>query len=399
MGQYHYVISMDANEYLDPHYLGAGLKEWEQVGGCYPSALAFLLAHRPGNMPADVGHHPMAGRWAGHRMLTVGDYAERGDIKKFQGPPLDRIYGLCHKAPELDTDPVRVYYRQGSAKSYSQFSNKYDMRRDGGPVRTIKETPESRFKDAMREHKRRTVNGKYELFANASKKLRGAIEFVQSVRFCGSGWSEDVPVKAYAERGKDGHLHYRIADRIAGNLDEWNLILRMTGLGGWNKPGEVRMDPHAELMPNGDRWPWDRPPADLSWPDATDADQDLGQSRVWVNLERREYCDPAAWGEVPTTLGIMRATSWQNGCLASSAAAVLSMLYHPASRGGGDIDPDWLSVKGRWRNHHLALTAESSNDATIPNTEEAKAAFTDISAEVIKSTANAVRHDNDRNAA
>jgi hypothetical protein len=95
----------------------------------------------------------------------------------------------------------------------------------------------------------------------------------------------------------------------------------------------------------------------------------------------------------------MRATSWQNGCLASSAAAVLSMLYHPASRGGGDIDPDWLSVKGRWRNHHLALTAESSNDATIPNTEEAKAAFTDISAEVIKSTANAVRHDNDRNAA
>lgn len=394
MGQYHYPVSMDAKEYLDPHYLGAGLKEWEQMAGSFPSALAFLLAHNPGNMPADVGHHPMAGRWAGHRILAVGDYAENTDIKRFQGPPLKRLYGLCHEAPTLDTDPVRIYYRQGSARSYSQRSSRYDFDSAKGPIRTIKETPESRLKEAMRYHKRRTANGKYDLFENASRKLRGVIEYVQSVRFCGSGWSEDVPVKPYAERGQDGHLHYRITDAIAENANDWNCTLRMIGLGGWDT--SPKLNPRAELMPNGERWPWDRPPADLSWHDATDADQDMGQSRVWINLEKREYVDPAVFGEVPTTIGIMRATSWQNGALASSAACVLGMLYHPAARGGGDIDPETYSAKGRWRNCHLALTAERGNDALIPTTEEAKASFTNISDEITQAAAYAVKRDNDR---
>lgn len=392
MGQYHYTLSMDANEYLDPHYLGAGLKEWEQMGGCYPSALAFLLAHNPGNMPADVGHHPMAGRWSGHRILAVGDYATRTDIKKFQGPPLDKLYGLCNDPPVMDTDPPRVYYKQGS----SQSSERRYLDLDRKITRCV-ETAEMRFRDAMRYHKKRTSNGKYELFGNASRKLRGVIEYVQSVRFCGSGWAEDVPVKPYAERGADGHLHYRITDAIANNLDDWNMILRMTQLGGWREGAQL--NPKTELMPNGERWPWDRPPADLSWHDATDADQDLGQRRVWVNLERREYIDPVAWGEVPTTLGIMRATSWKNGGLASSAAAVLGMLYHPEARGGGDINPETFSAKGRWRNCHLALTAENSNDLLIPNTEEAKASFANVSDEVLQSAAYAVRRDNERDAA
>jgi len=384
---------MDTNEWLSPHYLGTGLKEWEQTAGPYPSALAFLLAHNPGNMPADVGHHPMAGRWAGHRVLSVGDYAENGDIRKFQGPPLKRLYGLCDNPPKLEDFTDRWYWAEkkngGSQFGGYDFPWRMASRADG--LKRYCETAAQQFAQALRYQRRKTVNGRYPLFTDVSPKLRGAIEYVQSVRFCGSGWVHDVPVKSYAERGKDGHLHYRITDTVARNLDDWNLTLRMTGIGGWKETPQL--NPYAELMPDGERWPWDRPPADLSWHDATDADQDLGQHRVWVNLERREYIDPNAFGEVSTTLGIMRATAWQNGSFASSAAAVLAMLHYPQSRGGGDIDPEHYALKGRWRNCRLALTAEHSNDALIPTTEEAKTVFTNISDEATVAAVYAVKRD------
>ena len=102
MGQYHNIVSMNGNEFLQPYKLGCGLKAWEQTAGGIPAALTLLLAANPGNMPADIGHHPMAGHWAGHRLLVVGDYAEKSDIKRFQGPPLDHIYGLCHDEPKLE---------------------------------------------------------------------------------------------------------------------------------------------------------------------------------------------------------------------------------------------------------------------------------------------------------
>lgn len=351
MGQYHKVVSMDAKQHIDAHFLGCGLKEWEQMGGPYPAALAFLLSHKPGNMPADIGHHPITGQWAGHRILAIGDYAEADDIEGFDGPPLDRLYALCQDEPILE--------------EFGRYDN-----------------PQKALKEAKAEIRKLLRQTRSCLFPGVGQQMRGAIEYVQSVRYVGQGWMTDVPVKPYAERGSDGHLHYRIADHIAKDDREWAYVLRCAGFAEGLRPTD-------ELGRSGERFPWDRPPADMSWHDATDADQDLGQNRVYVNLDRREFVDPAAFGEVPTTMGIMRATDGRSGWFTSSAAAVLAMLYLPESRGGGDITTDEYPEKGRWRNCHLALTAEHSSDASIPTTDEAKALFTDISHQVLNAAVHA----------
>ncbi len=98
----------------------------------------------------------------------------------------------------------------------------------------------------------------------------------------------------------------------------------------------------------------DRPPRgfahDMSKNEIAD-----GQKRLWLNLDRREYIDPRAFGEVPTTAGIVNA-----GYVASSTA-VMAMLFHAETRGGGDFEyphgDAWLS---RWRGQPLALSAETA---------------------------------------
>jgi hypothetical protein len=406
MGQYHKTVSMDAHEYLDPHPLGCMMKAWEQVGGGTVAALASLLAYKPGNMPADMGHHPMIGHWAGHRLLVVGDYAERRDIKKFQGPPLDRLYSLCNAAPNWDdfkNIPPRVYYKQGRSES----SDRWHLFGEGPIVRKV-ETAEMRFKEAMKDHNSRTVKGKYEVLPDISSKLRGLIEDALSIRFCGR-YNTAVPVMPLAQRGTDGHLHYVLPDYLVRDtkpdrMGELDILWRMMGFGGWDK----HPTPDATCLPVGmDRWPWDRAPLDLSHHNVRDADADVGQTRVFANLDRREYVDPIAFGEQPTLAGIMRASACDHhqrmaidmligptgvqsnvrtgdnglGC----ASAIWAMLLHPETRGGGDISAEDFSQVGRWRNNRLVLTSEYEGD--FPSTDDVRSTFTDISGEVLQATA------------
>jgi hypothetical protein len=389
MGQYHFTVNMDRTEYLNPHNIGCGLKAWEQTGGGVPAALALLLSADPGNEPADLGHHPMTGRWAGERLLVVGDYAENGDIPRFKGPPLKRIYGLCHEAPKLEDFKDVVSWRvPGSNSSWGENYRYLAPRNAKRHVLTAK----AQYEAALRAQSRITMNGKYPLFTNISSAIIGGLEYAASIRFCGDGWLTPVPVKPFAERGKDGHPHYRIADSVARNQDEWNMILRLCNLGGWEKSPKRNS---SDEKYDGNPWPWDRPPRDLSWHDATDADQDMGRFRVWVNLDKGEYFDPQAFGEVPTTLGVMRAAYDDKPRMAidmmvtsagvssnvltgkpqcGSAAALFAMLLHPEWRGGGDICSEDFPLIGRWRNNRVALHTRLN----LP------AGLTDISAEIVR---------------
>ena len=130
MGQYWRTVNLDKKEWINCYDLGAGAKLWEQVANS-PSigtALQILIANMPevrggGDLDMDSNWHgrertfpehnctpadfedgyqkiaqDMIGRWAGDRIITIGDYAEPNDFDglncKYYGDP-SKIYDLC----------------------------------------------------------------------------------------------------------------------------------------------------------------------------------------------------------------------------------------------------------------------------------------------------------------
>ena len=193
-----------------------------------------------------------------------------------------------------------------------------------------------------------------------TRQLVGMVEHGASVRFCGGGLREAVPVTPRAERNADGGVRYLLADRVRRDPEALGVIWRMLGYGGW--PRDPAPDPDA-LPPGVDRWPWDRPPTGLPPHDVPDTDADLGQMRLYANLDRGEFFDPAAFGEMPTLAGIVRAAYDGRARTAmdfvlsgrgvradvrtgtpqfGSAGSLAAMLLHPEPRGGGDIGPGQL---------------------------------------------------------
>jgi len=106
MGQYHHPICIEAEEGLNPHGMGVGLKEGEQGFSrpSTPNAMVALVSSRGGNMPADCSQSPLVGRWAGKRVLVQGDYAEDGDIPGWDGPPLSKLYAAMTPQDEREGD-------------------------------------------------------------------------------------------------------------------------------------------------------------------------------------------------------------------------------------------------------------------------------------------------------
>lgn len=107
MGQYYLVVNRDRQEYLHPHRLGSGLKLWEICAGNLPRLLAYLCKQSTGRGGGDPSlpcqqfedengdvdwdardaaiqeQFPNCGRWAGDRIVIVGDYDESdeyGDV-------------------------------------------------------------------------------------------------------------------------------------------------------------------------------------------------------------------------------------------------------------------------------------------------------------------------------
>jgi hypothetical protein len=79
MGQYFLIVNLDKKEYLSPHRLGCGAKLWE-ISANNPTRLFPLLLRKSsegggGDIQKD---YPSAGRWAGDRIVVVGDYDKSG---------------------------------------------------------------------------------------------------------------------------------------------------------------------------------------------------------------------------------------------------------------------------------------------------------------------------------
>lgn len=114
MGQYWKPVNLDKREFIDPHKLDCGLKLWEQIANPgVGRALVVLLAVMPKPRGGgDLKQNPFIGRWAGDRVVLVGDYSIDEDMP--DSPiPFSEVYALTHgeevngNAPFIDiTDDV-----------------------------------------------------------------------------------------------------------------------------------------------------------------------------------------------------------------------------------------------------------------------------------------------------
>ena len=112
MGQYHIPVCPDLAEAFMPHDVGCGLKAAEQLftrpGTC--AALVALVSARGGNLPADLSHSPLVGRWAGKRVLVQGDYAEDDDLPGWDGAPLSKLYSALRDKEDEKPDPGQLVF-------------------------------------------------------------------------------------------------------------------------------------------------------------------------------------------------------------------------------------------------------------------------------------------------
>ena len=106
MGQYHILVNLDKKEWVDPHGLGLGAKQYEQVGGFDGSladAMYVLVMTSPAGGGGDFPHTEISGRWVGDRVLVVGDYTGKDAIPGIDGA--DAIYELAHTPQYRDITP------------------------------------------------------------------------------------------------------------------------------------------------------------------------------------------------------------------------------------------------------------------------------------------------------
>jgi hypothetical protein len=86
MGQYHKLINLDKREAIQPHGLGLGLKQYEHTGckGSLADAMYLLVMTSPQRGGGDWEYFDgLSGRWAGDRVVIIGDYTSDGDLPDY----------------------------------------------------------------------------------------------------------------------------------------------------------------------------------------------------------------------------------------------------------------------------------------------------------------------------
>lgn len=94
MGQYHLLVNYDKKECVEPYGLGLGAKQVEQLGafkGTIADAMYLLVMTSPARGGGDLPRTNVSGRWAGDRVMIVGDYTEDSDVPSI--PQASYLYG------------------------------------------------------------------------------------------------------------------------------------------------------------------------------------------------------------------------------------------------------------------------------------------------------------------
>jgi len=104
VGQYHRLVNLDKQEWVDPNGLGLGAKQYEHTGvdGSLADAMYVLTMTSPNEGGGDFPHTEVSGRWVGDRVVIVGDYTRTNAIPGVDGA--NAIYELA-QAQYLDITP------------------------------------------------------------------------------------------------------------------------------------------------------------------------------------------------------------------------------------------------------------------------------------------------------
>lgn len=93
MGQYHVLVNYDKKEIVEPYGLGLGAKQVEQLGafnGTIADAMYLLVMTSPNAGGGDLPLTSVSGRWAGDRVMIVGDYTEDSNVPSI--PNASKLY-------------------------------------------------------------------------------------------------------------------------------------------------------------------------------------------------------------------------------------------------------------------------------------------------------------------
>lgn len=93
MGQYHILVNYDKKEVVEPYEIGLGAKQVEQLGafkGTLADAMYLLMMTSPARGGGDLPMTCVSGRWAGDRVMVVGDYTEDSDVPSI--PNVSKLY-------------------------------------------------------------------------------------------------------------------------------------------------------------------------------------------------------------------------------------------------------------------------------------------------------------------
>jgi hypothetical protein len=112
MGQYHVLVNLDKKEIVSPHGLGLGLKQWEHLGefnGTLADAMYLLVMTSPNRGGGDLPSTNISSRWAGDRVLVLGDYTEDSDVASV--PNAGLLYTEAYSYTDI-TDLVAEAFEQ-----------------------------------------------------------------------------------------------------------------------------------------------------------------------------------------------------------------------------------------------------------------------------------------------
>lgn len=289
MGQYYKLVCLETGSHVSADNLGSFVKAYEQVwSSSQPAALAYLCSAGRGDHPRDLPWAP-EGPWAGRMPLMVGDYAEDNDLIG-RDDLMKQKESVIYSMVSDDQTPLTQTRRRNHPKDLSfAFLPIYE----------------------------RVVGLHYNAEANERNISKWASYF--PAKKTDTGWEldlDDVPESEY----QDVYDYY---ERLGAFKNT-----------AWQRPPfspcPQSFEPLAEV------------------PDVIPSAKDgHGTPLLWVNLDRCEFVDPAAMGDVPDLAGVMKGMS---------SRSVLAMLVHYKRRGGGDLSElGPIEVAGRWRGDRIVL--------------------------------------------
>jgi len=139
MGQYHKLVNVDRKEYVDPHSIGLGVKQWEHqshpdfpIAGSLSDVLYILTMTSPARGGGDMPPSEISGRWVADRVMVLGDYTENDDIPliiTYKGEELENR-ALYHYVDEHYTEiGEQVREAMTAIYGYSWSRDKYGWSR------------------------------------------------------------------------------------------------------------------------------------------------------------------------------------------------------------------------------------------------------------------------------